>query len=116
MSKSIKLKNGTYIDTSCIVFKNYDNSIKTLREILLHNIPMGANTDFNDLYNQGTYFCSSSMINPPSGYQGGHLIVLRDTGGSYILQIVFDRTNVGNIWTRLRVLNTWTDWKQLQVS
>lgn len=113
MSKSIKLKNDTYIDSSSIIFKNYNNSIRTLREILLRNTPLGANTNFNDIDNQGTYFCSSTMLNSPSDYLGGHLIVLRDTAGNYILQIVFDRMNVGSVWTRLRVLGVWTNWKQL---
>ena len=123
MSKAIRFKNNTYLDTSGIVH-NKQNLQSILNNYLGRNIieyKKLPSTNFNDFYTPGLYSLGTQYANAPySSHLYGILIVLTNDGrtwqktdnSSWLCQIVIDTS--GRIYMRRGInSNVPEGWQQL---
>lgn len=126
MSKSIKFKNNTYLDSSSIVHNK--TSLQSIlntyngRKFLEWKTTTSTNFNSDDFYKPGLYSLSKSYSNAPyTGNIYGVLMVLTNDGGiwrktdtsSWMWQLIFDTS--GRIYQRRGINSTVpeTSWQQL---
>lgn len=108
MSKSIKLKDENYIDSSSIMHNR-----RLLKEVLESKINKNVyatnNIDANDLDESGMYYLGTGCSNiPESAYM--RLIVNGGKDSGDVLQIAVKMQDVPNIYIRTKTNNVWHSW------
>lgn len=123
MSKSIKLKNNTYIDSSSISYNRnmLTTIIDNLRSLELLKIKVLSTLDPNTLTTGGIYQIARSLqtfTNVPTGANYGILIVIQASGGNggawQNTQIIFDTGGIALY--RSRVNNKWGAWFKINTT
>lgn len=109
MGKSVKLKNGNYLDSSGITHNR-----KVLQNILSNLMGKSvSNTDFNDMTTTGIYYMGANCTNSPNGSAYVYLFVISKEYESDLVQLaipVVDR----KIYIRSKAYGgavvTWSEW------
>lgn len=123
MSKSYKLKDNNYIDSSSIVYEHVllTDIIAGLKKIEQLERKVISTFDPNEITTGGLYQIARSkqtFQNVPSSIAYGVMLVLSASGGVsgawQCTQIIFD--NEGIIMFRNRVNNNWRTWKTITVT
>lgn len=119
MSKSIKLKNNTYIDSTGIISKTNTGEKNNLKDILGNwgntNSINDYNGDLNDLLRTGWVMTGGNPNSPPQTNGDGCFYVLTFVKNPiyYVKQIAFER-NGTSIYQRNKVgTNTWQTWSRI---
>ena len=123
MSKSYKLKDNNYIDSSGISYNHSPlaeivTGLKNLEQL---DIKVLSVFNPNEITTGGVYQIAKSLQtfqNVPSNISYGIMLVLFASGGSsnawQCTQIIFD--NNGIIMFRNRVSNAWKNWKTINIT
>lgn len=119
MSKSVKLKNDTYLDSSSIVIKNNDDQIISLDKYLtLSNIitNITENQDLDDYRKYGWYKWDAGVRPTNSPKDGCVMLVIPHTWGCIQFCIYFNINDM-NIYYRKKVgWGSWSGWCKLVAS
>lgn len=127
MSKSIKFKDGNYMDTHGIVHK------KQLLSDMIDSRNGGSNgglavkyqlndKDFNDLasYGTGLYLMFGNCLNNPNGTALNTVhwgVIQISLGSSYCIQVAFALNNTDNWLSMRRQINKkWLNWVHVNLS
>jgi len=119
MSKSIKFKNDTYLDTSSIMHnRNKLSDLLGTKPLCFKNT---SSRDFNDYYEPGIYMVGGQYSNAPVSYDiYGVIIVITNNGDvwrktetdSWLWQILMNTT--GSVYLRTGINETVPrNWVQL---
>ena len=120
MSKSIKLKDNTYIDSSGIISKTNYGERNNLKDILGNwgnTLSIGDyEGDLNDLLRTGWVMCASGNANIPPRTNGDgcfYVLTFVKNPTYYVKQIAFER-NGTSIYQRNKIgTNTWQTWSRI---
>lgn len=119
MSKSIKLKNDTYIDSLGVIHKPINGTERINLREALSNWGCGTTIndyegDLNNLIRAGYYTTNSKTLNCPS-IESYYILVLTKNVTFYVLQIAIPRTKDSNsIWIRKKDgADNWSGWSNL---
>ncbi len=121
MSKSIKLKDNNYWDSTGVTYKRnpLNTIIDNMRKLKLLVGIQQSTIDIDNMFEGGIYEIATSLqtfINVPAGVSYGILIIIEASGirnGAWQnTQIIFQNGN-GGIFFRNRVNNRWDSWKKI---
>lgn len=120
MSKSIRLKNNTYIDSTCIINKTNYGEKNNLNDILGNWGNTLAIDDFtgdiNNISRTGWIMVDSSCSNLPPKIDGDgcyYLLTFVKNPNYYIKQIAFSRNGLA-IFQRNKIgQNNWGTWSRI---
>lgn len=119
MSKSIKLKNDTYIDSTGVVVKDNYGDIKTIdRYLNLSNIvkDLPANADLNNYTNYGWYKWDANITPTNAPLSGCTMLVIPHMWGCMQFCTYYSKNNM-NIYFRKKCnWEDWSNWCKLNIS
>lgn len=120
MSKSIKLTNNTYIDSSSVVYNSKTNDgIIPINEMFnMWNCHLPETKDFNTTYKTGLYLWTHETANAPlSGSTYGIVFCFTSYGyiynqvNNWLFQIAIRTDSTKGIYLRRKInANDWEDW------
>ena len=120
MSKSIKLKNNTYIDSSSIVSKTNTGEKNILNDILGNwgntTSIYDYNGDLNDLLRTGWVMVGGQNGNVPPNVDGDgcyYVITFVKNPQYYVKQIAFSRGGYVIFQRNKLGTNTWSGWSRI---
>ncbi len=111
MSKSFKLKNNNYLDSSSIV--DGHDSLKSVLSNLRGSVNSDADAD--NFVNTGIYYLTRGATNTPSNLTWCYLLVLRAKSHNDMVQIAI-QIGGNYLYYRTRNGQTWSVWKKIQAT
>ena len=121
MAKSIKLKNGNYIDSSGVVHghSTLNDMINSAYNGLSRKLRVG-NVDANDLVQYGCALIIAEQVTknfPATGITQHYYVIQLVYNESYTVQIAIHVWEVPlKIYVRRKISNAWKEWESVTLS